>query len=133
MYIGLQDKYKTVAEALQAAVVSLLKDDEMKYKRSFFYWAAFISHGFASVKLDDALLGKIHDRIKAHYGDAGEPSRVAGEEHGIEVALVSTLLNLTRDAYHRLEDSEETLSRKWSEKMGRAMSGAVADISLADQ
>ena len=60
-----QDRYLTVAEALQAAVLSLLKDEDMRYKQSFYYWAAFFCHGFASVKLDDALLREIHARLQA--------------------------------------------------------------------
>ena len=48
---------------MQAAVVSLLRDEELNYKHSFYYWAGFICHGYASVKLDDELLDKIHERL----------------------------------------------------------------------
>ena len=59
-----QGRYKTVAGALQEAVVSVLGDKEMKFHRSFYYWAAFISHGFASVKLEDAMLDAINVQLE---------------------------------------------------------------------
>ena len=55
-----QGNYQTVGEALRNAVVSVLGDETMRYKDSFYYWAGFISHGYASVKLDDPLLELIH-------------------------------------------------------------------------
>ena len=114
--IGTQDKYLTVAEALQATVISLLEDEEMKYTRSFYYWAAFISHGFASVKLDDALLDQIHERLELMSSQCWE------EDDYTKADLSTAILTLTRDAYHRLEEREQTLSRKWSDKWGHAMS-----------
>lgn len=87
----------------------------MKYTRSFFYWAAFIAHGFASIKLDDALLDQIHDKLEAIYGQQPDDD---GGESDIESGLMTAMLTLTRDAYHRLEGREETLSREWSEKWG---------------
>ena len=113
--IATQDKYLTVAEALQTAVVSLLEDEEMKYNRSFFFWAAFISHGFASTKLDDALLDQIHNRVQEYQkqsNDDNNNNKSKDDENTLEMAI----LTLTRDAYCRLEEREETLSREWCEK-----------------
>ena len=116
-----QGKYQTVAEALQTAVTSLLEDEETKYSRNFYYWAAFITHGFASTKLDDALLDQIHERLEVlsrqqqeqqHQPDNG------GEKNDVESNLTAAVLTLTRNAYHRLEDREETLSREWCKKWG---------------
>ena len=107
----MQDKYQTVAEALQTAVISLLDDEDMKYKRSFYYWAAFISHGFASVLLDDAFLGEIHTRLeKIRQKSSAEQG---GDD---ELTMEKTIMTLTRDAYHRLEEREQTLSREWCAK-----------------
>ena len=64
LFIVKQDKFLTIAEALRAAVLSLLRDEDMRYEQSFYYWAAFISHGFASVQLDEKLLGQIHARLE---------------------------------------------------------------------
>ena len=58
-----QDQYCTVADAMRAAVQSLLHDTSMKYEKSFFYWAAFAPQGFAGVRLDNALLDYIHHRL----------------------------------------------------------------------
>ena len=69
----MQGQYQTVAEALRAAVLSLLEDEEMIYKDSFYYWAAFISHGFASVKLDDALLDQIHHKTREYLAKLDTP------------------------------------------------------------
>ena len=46
---------------------SALEEEDMNFKRSFYFWAAFISHGFASVKLDDALLDQIHDKLETLF------------------------------------------------------------------
>lgn len=112
--LGAQDKYLTVAEALQAAVLSVLTDEKMKYKNSFYYWAAFISHGFADVKLDDALLDQIHERLEALKPQS---SKGGGDDSSTdsESGLTESILTLTRDAYHRLECEEQTLSRDWWE------------------
>ena len=114
-----QDKYQTVAEALQTAVTSLLEDEEMKYSRNFYYWAAFITHGFASIKLDDALLDQIHERLEVLYGQQHQlDDDDDGEENDVESDLSTAVLSLTRDAYHQLEEREETLSREWCKKWG---------------
>ena len=63
MFSSKQDRYQTVGEALQAAVVSLLDEEGTKYRINFYYWAAFLPHGFAGVKPDDVLLDQIHDRL----------------------------------------------------------------------
>ena len=110
--ITMQDKYKTVAEALQAAVVSLLAEEKMSYRRSFYYWAAFISHGFASVLLDDALLGQIHARLDKLRQDCSDKQGDGGDGKS---TLEMDMMVLTRDAYSRLEDMEQTLSREWCE------------------
>ena len=107
----MQDKYQTVAEALQAAVVSLLGEEDMNYRRSFYYWAAFISHGFASVLLDDALLGEIHTRLDESREDCSDKQGDDGHDSTLEMDMMT----LTRDAYRRLEDMEQTLSREWCE------------------
>ena len=140
--IATQDKYQTVAEALQAAVASLLKDESMRYKTSFYYWAAFITHGFASIKLDDALLDKIHERLEAQQKQKQKQKQKQqkqkqkqkqkqqkqqqqqrqpdddGKANDIKGDLTAAVLTLTRDAYHRLEEREETLSREWCDKWG---------------
>ena len=118
--IATQDKYQTVAEALQTAVVSLLEDEEMKYNRSFFFWAAFISHGFASTKLDDALLDEIHNRLMESPQEPsnGSSSSSGDDDSTSHVSLARAMLTRTRDAYHRLEKREETLSRERCAKWG---------------
>ena len=103
-----QGQYQTVAEALQTAIVSLLKDEELQFKRSFYYWAAFISHGFASVKLDVDLLDQVHDRLKNL-----EERPNCGEDTGSEDTIEEVILTLTRDAYRRLEHREQVLSLEW--------------------
>lgn len=59
-----KEQYQTVAQALQAAVVSLLHDKDLHYKDSFYYWAALVPHGFASVQLDDELLERVRLSIE---------------------------------------------------------------------
>ena len=119
-----QGKYQTVAEALQTAVTSLLEDEEMKYSRNFYYWAAFITHGFASIKLDDALLDQIHERLEVVSRQQEEEEEEEyqldddGQENDVESNLTAAVLTLTRNAYHRLEEREETLSREWCKKWG---------------
>ena len=94
---------------MQAAVVSVLEDGDMKFHRSFYYWAAFIAHGFASVKLDDALLDGIHAQLET-FNDRSDPAEHNSHNDPLEMAM----LTVTRKAYHRLEDQEKTLSReKW--------------------
>ena len=131
VFVSKQDRYRTVAEGLQAAVASLLDEAEMKYYISFYYWAAFLPHGFGSVKLDDALLDQIHDRVEALQQQqesaaaaaaAAAAATTAEEEEeegsGQEKAPEMAMLTLARDVYHRLEDREQTLSREWCEKWG---------------
>ena len=108
-----QAQYKTVAKAVQAAAVSLLEDKDMKYQHSFYYWAAFISHGFASVKLDDALLNDIHTRLET----LKDIPNGAGHDSPSD-PLETAMLTLTRNAYRRLEEQEKILSREWCEKWG---------------
>ena len=110
----IQERYKTVAEALQAAVLSLLKDkdEDMNYKRSFYYWAGIASHGFAGVKLDDALLGQIHSRLRSSSLQGPGHS---GTDDG-EGALTIAMTTLTRNAYRSLEHQEQTLLREWRDK-----------------
>ena len=113
-----QDEYQTVAEALQAAVISLLEDEDMKtYKKSFHYWAAFITHGFASIKLDDALLDQIHERLQ-EYQEKSSDGNSRDDDSTSYVSLARAMLTRTRDAYHRLEKREETLSRQRCAKWG---------------
>ena len=109
-----QGQYQTVAEALQAAVVSLLDDEEMKYNINFFYWAAFLPHGCAIVKLDDALLDQIHDGLESLV-----QNDAAADEGDQGTAIETTMLTMTRKAYHHLEYLEQTLSREWCEKWVR--------------
>ena len=109
-----QGNYQTVAEALRNAVVSVLGDETMRYKDSFYYWAGFISHGYASTKLDDPLLELIHsgmvDLDQTHTRSKEDDSN----------RTFATILALTRDAYLRQEDQDQTLSREWRAKMGHA-------------
>lgn len=104
----------TVAEALQAAIVSLLKDKDTDYKCSFYYWAAFISHGFASIKLDDALLDKIHNQLMSLKQASGR-----GEASDSESALKTELIALTQNSYHVLGGLEQALSSEWSASLTR--------------
>ena len=62
----------TVAEAFQAAVVSLLDDEGLNYKRSFFYWGAFISHGYGNVMLNETLLDNINARLEMHQQEMNQ-------------------------------------------------------------
>ena len=107
-----QDKYLTVAEALQAAVVSVLTDEDLNYRRSYYYWAAFISHGFASVKLDDALLDHIHERLEVmQQSDTDNGGNESEDE-----PLMAMILALTREMYLTLGNKEQTLAREWRKK-----------------
>ena len=112
----MQDQYQTVAEALRSAVTSLLKDESMKYKRSFYYWAAFISQGFAGVLLDDALLDEIHTRLQAIQKESSGDEAAAGDDGKI---MEAAMMTLTRNAYLQLEDLEQTLSREWCSKWNK--------------
>ena len=74
-----------MAEALQAAVISsLLGDEDVKYTTSFYDWAVFIVHGFASVKLDEALLGQAYDRLVTFHG---QPPNDDGQDNDVESDL----------------------------------------------
>ena len=66
---------------------------------------------FVSIKLDDALLDKIHARLES-LKRGSDHDQSDSDDETLAVAIIS----LTRDAYHRLEDREETLSREWCEK-----------------
>lgn len=92
---------------MQAAVVSLLEENEMNYKISYYYWAAFIPHGFAGVKLDDALLIQMHRRLEGLYRQACDQSGNTKDNDSLE----KTMMTLARDVYRRLEDREKTLSQ----------------------
>ena len=96
---------------MQAAVVSVLTDEDLNYRRSFYYWAAFTSHGFASVKLDDAFLDQIHQRLEAM-----QQSGTEGGGNGSEDDLLMAILALTRELYLTLGDKEQTLAREWYNK-----------------
>ena len=105
MFTAKQDNYQTVAEALQAAVVSLLADKELGYEKSFYYWAAFITHGFASVQLENALLDQVHDRLetlKQRVDDGGN------DDH--KTTLAMAILTLTREAYHQHDERQGSMS-----------------------
>ena len=91
-----QDRYLTVAEALQAAVASLLDEANVMGHSSFYYWAAFLPHGFASVQLEDALLDQMHERLMTLLQQ--ESSTGCGED-GSQSNAMMALLTLTRDAY----------------------------------
>ena len=101
-------------------MVSLIEDKSMKHSRSFYYWAAFISHGFASVRLDDALLDQIHKRLLEHQEKPSGDNNTSRDDDDTNKTLEMAILTLTRDAYHRLEEQEETLSREWCEKWNAA-------------
>ena len=90
----------------------------MKYDRSFYYWAAFISHGFASVKLDDALLDQIHNRLKSLSQASGH-----GGADDSERAFTEAMIALTQDAYRTLGHQEHILLSKWCEKWHTMTSG----------
>ena len=97
---------ETVAEALQAAVLSLLADKSLCYNRSFFYWAPFASDAFAGVQLDDALLEQIRTRLSQAPGP--------GEGEGVSSAM--TMLALTQGAYRALRDRKHALASEWCSK-----------------
>lgn len=73
-----QDEYRTVAEAYQAAVVSLLEMKEEKFRESHFYWAAFLLHGFADVMLDDGVLESIRKFVESEEGEEETQSSAMG-------------------------------------------------------
>lgn len=70
-----------MGQAFQAAIVSNLRDNDLQLKQSFYYWAAFIPHGFASVKLDAALLERIHSYIKSEGLLPGDGQHVPDGMH----------------------------------------------------
>lgn len=111
-----QNKYLTVAEALQAAVRSVLTHKDLKYNKSFFYWAAFISHGYASVTLDDALLSEIHKKLMDLQRKSSDDEIERDGKSGSEESLGIDMLALTRESYFRLEKAEQTLSREWCDE-----------------
>ena len=115
-----QDRPRTVAEALQAAVASLLAHGDMKYKDSFYYWAGFTSHGFGDVLLDDSLLDEIHARLGTLQQEV--TSGGCSDCKAMEQAMKA----LTQDAYHRVEDMEQALLRECCEKWRSTSDGKAA-------
>lgn len=81
----------------------------MKYAKSFYYWAAFIPHGFASTTLDSALLDRIHAGLKSADQDSDHD-----DDSNEDLTMV--ILTLARNAYSEMEDQECTLSREWCDK-----------------
>ena len=55
----------TVGQAFHRAVSRLLKDQDGDYFSSYFYWAAFIPHGFADVKISEDFVVNIRKYIEA--------------------------------------------------------------------
>ena len=84
-------------------MTSFLKKDGMRYKDSFYYWAAFIPHGFADVKLDEALLDRIHMYLKKKLRESKTLDQDIGTVEEMEATLASQL-------YHEIEELELTLS-----------------------
>lgn len=82
----------------------------MNYRLSFYYWAGFISQGFASVQLDDALLDEIHARLEQL---PRESSEFQGNR---QEAMQRAMLKLTRETYQHMEETEQALSRECYEK-----------------
>ena len=91
---GGQIQHRTVVEAFQAAVVSLIEDESLEFRKSFFYWAAFVPHGCANVQLDDCLLDCINQCIINHQLDKTCTS------HG----SIGSLKRLTDETMRRLKD-----------------------------
>lgn len=86
-------------------MVSLLANKKVKhFGRSYFYWAAFISHGYSSVRLDDAFLDQIHDNLQVYQSE-----KLNDNNNTLEMMV---LLTLTQDAHERLKDWEQTLSNE---------------------
>ena len=75
----------------------------MDFKHSLFYWAAYASHGFADVQLDDGLLRRIRSQIKALQQ---KPDTATGPNKDMMVRIV---LDRTREAYDRLGHRERKL------------------------
>lgn len=99
-----QDRYQSVAEAFQAALQSLIHNPKFRYKDSFYYWGAFLPHGFADVQLDKQLLDQIHSVILQVARQRGVDT-VEMEEDAIEFVMRA----LTREAHEDYDNREETM------------------------
>lgn len=99
-----QDRYQSVAEAFQAALQSLIHNPKFRYKDSFYYWGAFLPHGFADVQLDKQLLDQIHSVILQVARQKGVDT-VEMEEDAIEFVMRA----LTREAHEDYDNREETM------------------------
>ena len=100
-----QAQHQTVAGALRAAVIRLFENKAMRYKDSFYYWAAFIPHGFAGVRLDDALLDQIHSYLT-------EQLRQSQACNQGECTIEEMEETLSSHCYCEIEEEELTLSRQ---------------------
>ena len=76
----------------------------MGFRRNFFYWAAYASHGFADVQLDNCLLHRIRDKLK------GVQTKYNSARKNNKDMMAPIMLNMTGDTYHRLDEEERRLS-----------------------
>ena len=91
--------------------MKLLAENGMRYRESFYYWAGFLPHGYASVKLDEALLGRIYRYLEkqSRKPSACEMGTSTAKEMGAR---------LSRQVYSEIEEQELTLSRQRCEEYG---------------
>ncbi len=67
-----QGRVRSVAEAMRAAVTSLLDDHTLSFGKSYYYWAGFLPHGCAQVELDALTLSTIKSFVESEEHDARE-------------------------------------------------------------
>ena len=67
-----QGSFRTVAQAMQDAMLSLLKDEDegendereiMQFRSTVYAWGAFLPNGYANVKLENCFLEEMYNRI----------------------------------------------------------------------
>lgn len=102
--------------------MSLLEDDNERYKQSFYFWAAFVPQGFASVQLNSALLDKIHSYLvtegyfsRSLNHDSGEMSTARCIHSGLLSSLV-----MKRDSLIEVMRSKQPdgMNDTWLEELG---------------
>ena len=91
-------------------MASLLHDNDLRYKDSFYYWAALLPHGFASVQLDDELLERAHsslERTARHDKHAAQNGSFAEPQ----------MKEQTRGLCRQFEEIAQAEQRAWCEEL----------------
>ena len=97
-----------MAEAVQAAAIAVLKEAaKVSYGQSFYYWAGYTPHGFADVKLDNAVLGQIHSCVMKQRQGSDHVIYIKNEMIAAAAATVPT-----GQAHYLTKDWEQDIFNK---------------------